>query len=91
MYVVFLHWLGEYLPKICNIFKKPWFEYMNSSINSLDLKYYEIILRCFQDVPMLGIYRSWFNIEDKLEKLKSLISNAAIDIKLRYPRYHLVL
>lgn len=46
VYVVFLHWLGEYLPKICNIFKKPWFEYMNSSINSLDLKYYEIILRC---------------------------------------------
>lgn len=36
---------------------------------------------------MLGIYRLWFNIEDKLEKLKSLISIAAIDIKLRYCRY----
>lgn len=28
---------------------------------------------------MLGIYRLWFNSEDKLEKLKSLISIAAID------------
>lgn len=46
VYVVFFYWLGEYLFKICNIFKKLWFEYMNSFINSFDLKYYEIIVRC---------------------------------------------
>lgn len=46
VYVVIFYWLGGCLFKICNIFKKLWFEYMNSFINSIDLKYYEIIFRC---------------------------------------------
>lgn len=81
VYAVILHWLCGCLPKICNIFKKPWFEYMNSSINSLDLKYYEIILRCLMCQCLV------FTVYDLIAKTNWKISIAAIDIKLRYCRY----
>lgn len=88
VYAEVLHWLCARLPKICNVFKKPWFEYMNSSIYSLDLKYFEIILKCMFDCAwFIIIYIPFIINRRQIGKVKKLISNAAIDIRLRYPRY----